>query len=129
METQGLRVTSGIDAIEIDRIAHAIERWGDRFLHRVFTDTEIAHCRGRAQSLAGRFAAKEAASKALGVGIRGLSWRDIEVVRGPRGKPVMRLHGKAARIAAAQRLTSFEVSITHSRTDAIAVVIAWNSEP
>jgi holo-[acyl-carrier protein] synthase len=122
-----LQITSGIDAIEIERIATAIERWGERFLLRIYTPTEIEHCRGRAQSLAGRFAAKEAASKALGVGIRGLSWRDIEVVRGPRGKPVMQLHGKAARIAAAQGLTSFEVSITHSRTDAMAVVIAWSA--
>jgi holo-[acyl-carrier protein] synthase len=128
MATPDLRITSGIDTIEISRIASALERWGDRFLHRIYTDTEIRHCRGRAQSLAGRFAAKEAASKALGVGIRVLSWRDIEVVRGPRGKPVMRLHGKAARIAAEQGLTSFEVSITHSRTDATAVVIAWNGD-
>lgn len=121
----GFRITSGIDVIEIERIDRAVDRWGDRFLHRVFTETEVLHCRGRAQSLAGRFAAKEAASKALGVGIRGLSWKDIEVVRGPRGKPVMHLHGKAARIAELQGLTSFEVSITHSRSDAIAVVIAW----
>lgn len=128
MVPPGFRISSGIDVIEIDRIEHAVERWGDRFLQRIYTDTEILHCRGRAQSLAGRFAAKEAASKALGVGIRGLSWKDIEVVRGPRGKPVMRLHGKAARIAELQSLTSFEVSITHSRTDAIAVVTAW-SEP
>lgn len=125
MPPPSTRITSGIDLIEIERIARAVDRWGDRFLHRVYTDTEIAHCRGRAQSLAGRFAAKEAASKALGIGIRGLSWHDIETVRGPRGKPVMRLHGKASRIASAQGLTSFEVSITHSRTEALAVVIAW----
>jgi holo-[acyl-carrier protein] synthase len=128
MPSPGFHLASGIDIIEIERIERAVERWGARFLQRVYTDTEILHCRGRAQSLAGRFAAKEAASKALGVGIRGLSWRDIEVVRGPRGKPVMRLHGKAALIAEAVGLTSFEVSITHSRTDAIAVVTAW-SEP
>lgn len=128
-QSSSFGITSGIDVIEIDRIARAVERWGDRFLHRIYTDTEILHCRGRAQSLAGRFAAKEAASKALGVGIRVLSWRDIEVVRGPLGKPEMRLHGKAARIASARELTSFEVSITHSRTDAIAVVIAWRAAP
>lgn len=120
-----IRLTSGIDVIEIERIERAVERWGDRFLNRVYTPTEIAHCRGRAQSLAGRFAAKEAASKALGVGIRTLHWKDIEVVRGPRGKPLMRLHGKAERIARERGLTQFEVSITHSRTDAIVVVIAW----
>lgn len=127
MPSPGFHLTSGIDIIEIERIERAVERWGTRFLHRVYTDTEILHCRGRPQSLAGRFAAKEAASKALGVGIRGLSWRDIEVVRGPRGKPVMKLHGKAAHIAEILGLTSFEVSITHSRTDAIAVVTAWSA--
>lgn len=129
MRPPGLRITSGIDAIEIERIERAVERWGERFLRRVYTETEVAHCRGRMQSLAGRFAAKEAASKALGVGIRGLSWREIEIVRGPHGKPLVRLHGKAAGIAAAQGLTSFEVSITHSRTDALAVVIAWSDSP
>lgn len=118
-------ITTGIDVIEIDRIGAAVERWGDRFLHRIYTDGEIAYCRGRTQSLAGRFAAKEAASKALGVGIRTLKWRDIEVLRGPMGKPHVLLHGKAADIAAALGLTQFEVSITHSNTDAIALVVAW----
>lgn len=118
-------ITTGIDVIEIDRIGAAVERWGDRFLHRIYTDGEIAYCRGRTQSLAGRFAAKEAASKALGVGIRTLKWRDIEVLRGPMGKPRVLLHGKAADIAAALGLTQFEVSITHSNTDAIALVVAW----
>jgi holo-[acyl-carrier protein] synthase len=118
-------VTTGIDVIEIERIRDAVERWGDRFLNRIYTEGEIAHCRGRAQSLAGRFAAKEATSKALGVGIRILRWRDIEVLRGPRGKPTIFLHGKAAEIASSLGLTGFDVSITHSNTDAIAVVVAW----
>lgn len=122
-------ITTGIDAIEIERIAAAIERWGERFLDRIYTPTEVLHCRGRAQSLAGRFAAKEATSKALGVGIRGLRWREIEIVRGPRGKPTIQLHGAAAVIAARQRLTRFDVSITHSRSDAIAVVVAWGEAP
>ena len=120
-----VRFATGIDVIEIERIESAIERWGERFLKRVYTDTEILHCRGRAQSLAGRFAAKEAASKALGTGIRSLSWKEIEVVRGPSGKPIMALHGKARHIADELGLTNFEVSITHSRTDAIVVVVAW----
>lgn len=122
-----VNVTSGIDVIEIDRIAAAIDRWGNRFLRRIYTDAELTACRGRAQSLAGRFAAKEAASKALGVGIRVLSWRDIEILRGPMGKPVIELHGKAALLAERQHLKGWEVSITHSRTDAIAVVIAWSA--
>jgi len=123
-----LVVRSGIDMIEIDRIAAAVDRWGVRFLRRIYTERELAACRGRGQSLAGRFAAKEAASKALGVGIRVLSWRDIEVPRGPMGKPVIQLHGKAAALAERQGLDGWEVSITHSRSDAIAVVIAWSSE-
>lgn len=123
-----LRITTGIDVIEIARIDHAVNRWGDRFLHRVYTDAEIAHCRGRAQSLAGRFAAKEAVSKALGVGIRVLRWRDIEVLPDQRGKPHVHLYGKAAEVAAAQELAHFDVSITHSTSDAIVVVVAWGEE-
>ncbi|GAC1402881.1 MAG: holo-ACP synthase [Chloroflexota bacterium] len=117
--------TTGVDIIEIERIERAIQRWGPRFLHRIFTAGELAHCRGRAQSLAGRFAAKEAVSKALGVGIRKLSWRDIEVLPDKRGKPIVHLHGRAAQIAEWQQLHGFDVSITHSRSDAIAMVVAW----
>jgi holo-[acyl-carrier protein] synthase len=124
-----MEIATGIDVIEIERIEHAVDRWGERFLHRVYTDAEIAYCRGRAQSLAGRFAAKEAVSKALGVGIRTLRWVDIEVLPDQRGKPHVYLHGKAADIAAAQGLSRFDVSITHSRSDAIVVVTGWgNSE-
>jgi holo-[acyl-carrier protein] synthase len=123
-----MQITSGIDVIEIGRIERAVERWGERFLNRIYTDSELRHCRGRAECLAGRFAAKEAASKALGVGIRVLRWRDIEVRRGPAGKPVVYLHGKAQAIADHRGLTAFEVSITHSRSDAIAVVIAWGED-
>jgi holo-[acyl-carrier protein] synthase len=117
-----------VDVIEIERIAHAVQRWGDRFLRRVYTDGEISYCRGRAQSLAGRFAAKEATSKALGVGIRRLSWRDIEILPDRRGKPHVFLHGKAAEVARWQELHHFEVSITHSRSDAVAMVTAWGDK-
>lgn len=122
-----LGISTGIDVIEIERISHAVERWGDRFLHRVYTEAEIAYCRGRSQSLAGRFAAKEAVSKALGVGIRTLRWVDIEVLPDRRGKPHVYLHGKAANIAASQGLSQFDISITHSRSDAIVVVVAWGN--
>jgi holo-[acyl-carrier protein] synthase len=122
------QLTSGVDVIEIERIAHAVQRWGDRFLRRVYTDGEISYCRGRAQSLAGRFAAKEATSKALGVGIRRLSWRDIEILPDRRGKPHVFLHGKAAEVARWQELHHFEVSITHSRSDAVAMVTAWGDK-
>jgi holo-[acyl-carrier protein] synthase len=128
-----LHLTSGVDVIEIDRIEQALERWGGRFLNRIYTESEIAYCRGRAQSLAGRFAAKEAASKALGVGIRRLRWRDIEILPDRMGKPHLHLHGGASDAAQRQQLDRFEVSITHSRTDAIAIVNAWGdgqpSEP
>jgi len=122
-------MTTGIDAIEIERIGAAVERWGERFLNRIYTPDEILHCRGRTQSLAGRFAAKEATSKALGVGIRGLRWREIEILRGPRGKPVLYLHGNAEEIAQRAGLTHFDVSISHTRTDAVAVVVSWGGTP
>ncbi len=123
-----MKLTTGIDVIEIERIERAVDRWGERFLKRVYTDAEVRYCRGKAQRLAGRFAAKEATSKALGVGIRRLSWRDIEVLPDERGKPTVRLHGRARDVAAHFELDSFEVSITHSRTDAIVVVVAWSSQ-
>jgi holo-[acyl-carrier protein] synthase len=116
----------GVDVIEINRIGAAAERWQDRFLHRVYTENELRYCRNRAQRLAGRFAAKEAVSKALGVGIRSLRWRDIEILPDRRGKPQVSLHGKAATVAASQDLSEFDVSISHSRSDAIATVIAWS---
>jgi holo-[acyl-carrier protein] synthase len=119
------RLSSGIDVIEIARIERAVERWGGRFLSRIYTEREIAYCRGRAQSLAGRFAAKEATSKALGLGIRRLRWKDIEILPDRMGKPHLYLHGGASRAAERQQLSEFEVSITHSRSDAIAVVNAW----
>jgi holo-[acyl-carrier protein] synthase len=120
-----LQLTTGIDLIEIDRIEAAVSRWGDRFLHRIYTDGEIAYCRGRVQSLAGRFAAKEAVSKALGIGIRSIHWKDIEILPDRRGKPHVTLHGKAATVAETQGLRGFDISITHSRSDAGAFVVAW----
>lgn len=119
------RIATGIDVIEIERIRLAHERWGSRFLNRIYTPQELAYCRAKTERLAGRFAAKEAVSKALGVGIRRLRWKDIEVLRGERGKPYVLLHGKAASVAATQGLSGFDVSITHSRSDAIAFVVAW----
>src|SRR5947209_4566537 len=85
-------ITSGIDVIEIERIEAAVDRWGERFLQRIYTDAEQAYCRGKSRRLAGRFAAKEAASKALGVGVRHIRWRDIEILPDPRGKPTLSLH-------------------------------------
>ncbi len=119
-----MNLSCGVDVIEVDRIAAAVARWGDRFLTRIYTVGEIAYCRGRAPELAVRFAAKEATSKALGTGIVGLSWREMEVVPDRRGKPAMVLHGKAAARAAEIGLERFEVSLSHSRELAIAMVVA-----
>src|ERR1700681_2261504 len=112
----------GLDATEIDRIAATIERYGDRFLRRVFTDGEIEYCARRrvpAIHFAGRFAAKEAGMKALGTGhSRGVLWRDVEVVR-HGGPPQLQFHGGAARRFAAMNAGSSLVTITH--TDALAL--------
>lgn len=116
----------GMDATDIDRIDAMITRYGDRFLHRVFTDGEIAYAtlrRNPAPHFAGRFAAKEAAMKALGTGhAYGVLWRDIEVVRAD-GPPQLRFHGGAAAQMARLKATSSLITITHSDTLAIAQVM------
>src|SRR3972149_12304434 len=91
----------GVDIVEIDRVERALERWGERFLRRVYTSVEVAFCRGRVHELAARFAAKEAVMKALGTGARGLAWREIEVLPNRRGKPLVHLQGRAQERAAA----------------------------
>lgn len=116
----------GLDATDIDRIADTIERYGERFLTRVFTDDEVAYCMGRrvpAIHFAGRFAAKEAAMKALGTGhSHGVLWRDVEVVR-RGGPPQLQLHGGAARRFASMGGRSSLLSITHSDDLAFAQVL------
>jgi holo-[acyl-carrier protein] synthase len=116
----------GLDATEIDRIAEMVERYGDRFLRRVFTDNEIAYCQQKrdfASSYAARFAAKEAAMKALGTGqSRGVHWRGIEVVR-RHGPPRLAFHGGAAAQLQKMGATSSVVTLTHSRDLAIAHVM------
>ena len=117
----------GIDIAEIDRIEAAIKRHGQRLLERLFTPAEIAYCeshRNRAERYAGRFAAKEAAMKALGTGWRGgIRWVDIEVVREPSGKPTIRLAGEAANRASRLGVQRIALSITHSGKTALAQVI------
>ena len=116
----------GMDATDLPRIAEMLQRYGDRFLRRVFTEGEIAYCTRRRDpvpSLAGRFAVKEAAMKALGTGqARGVIWKDIEVVR-VGGPPQLRLHGGAARHAEAMNVRRTLVTITHAQTLAIAQVM------
>src|ERR1700739_4755186 len=110
---------TGIDIIEIDRVARSIDRFGDRFLHRIFTAGEIAYCKRKknaAESFAARFAAKEAAAKALGTGIsHGVSWKEFEVIREVSGRPVLRLSGRAAELAEAMGVKRIQLSLTHSR--------------
>jgi len=122
-------LTTGVDLINTARIERALKRYGDRFLERVFTPAEIMYCRGRAAELAARFAAKEAVSKALGVGMRmiardGIDWRDVEVIGDLRGKPLVRLSGRAAERAGELGLTEWAISLSHTREQAIAFVVA-----
>src|SRR5580698_6702231 len=117
----------GTDLIEIERVQRSIDRFGDRFLERVFTPDEIAYCMRKksfGESFAARFAAKEAAAKALGTGIsRGVSWKEFEVTREMSGKPGLLLHGRAAELAAAIGVTRISLSLTHTRDLAMAVVV------
>jgi holo-[acyl-carrier protein] synthase len=117
----------GLDIAEIDRIEAAIVRHGAPFLERLFTPYEVAYCenhKGRYERYAARFAAKEAAMKALGTGwSQGVRWRDIEVTREPSGKPTLRLEGVAAQIAQRMGVKNISLSITHSGNLALAEVI------
>ena len=117
-------LAAGIDAIELVRVERTLNRHPERFLARVFTDLEIALCRGRVRELAVRFAAKEAMMKALGTGVRGVGWREIEILANRRGKPLVYLHGKAKKRAEALGMGQPEVSLTHSDTLAFAFVVA-----
>ena len=118
-----MEITVGVDIVEIDRIASAVERWGERFLNRVYTEAELAYCQGRAERLAARFAAKEAVMKALGTGLQGVGWLDVEVVR-PRGQaPTIALHGRAVERAQALDFQQLAVSLSHSRAYAVASVV------
>lgn len=114
----------GLDAIEPDRVARSIARWGERFLAKVFTPAERELCRGRAVSLAGRFAAKEAVAKALGTGIGAIGWRDIEILADERKRPIVYLHATAAARAAKLGLRHWSISLTHLRGVALAVAVA-----
>jgi holo-[acyl-carrier protein] synthase len=120
-------VGSGIDLAEIGRIQQSIDRYGSRFLNRIYTPAEQAYClrrRKSAESFAARFAAKEAGAKALGTGIsRGVNWLEIEVVREPGGRPTLKFHGRAAQIAARLGVAHAALSITHTADLAMASVV------
>jgi holo-[acyl-carrier protein] synthase len=120
-------VGSGIDLAEIGRIRQSIDRYGSRFLNRIFTAGEQAYClrkRNSAESFAARFAAKEAGAKALGTGIsRGVSWLEIEVTRQPGGRPTLQFHGRASQVAARLGAVRAALSITHTKDLAMASVV------
>ncbi len=121
---------SGVDIAEVHRIRESIERFGDRFVNRIFTEGEIRYCEKKAsrfESYAARFAAKEAGMKALGTGwSHGVRWRDIEVVRPNGQRPTLQLHGEAAAIAAKLGTRNIALSLTHTSEQALAHVILEN---
>ncbi len=114
----------GIDVIEVPRVERAVARWGEVFLARVFTAEERAHAGASPQRLAGRFAAKEAVMKALGLGWRSMAWREIEIAVDPLGKPVVQLSGRAAVASRRLGVGGWLVSISHTHTLAIAQALA-----
>jgi len=114
----------GVDLIDIDRIVAVLERFPDRFRLRVLTDAEQRYCGRRVERIAGRWAAKEAISKVLGLGVRGVGWREIEILPNRAGAPRVTLHARAARRAASMGLDDVSVSISHERRMAVAVAVA-----
>jgi len=120
-------VGTGVDVVEVARIRAAVERFGDRFLRRVFTPEEVRYCISKpnaSERLAARFAAKEAGMKAVGTGLRhGVTWHDLEVVRQPGGKPTLRLTGKVLEFASHLGSKHAHLSLTHTAEQAIAFVI------
>jgi holo-[acyl-carrier protein] synthase len=117
-------LATGVDLIEVERLQAAIRRHGQRFLERIYTPAELAETKALPASLAARFAAKEAVAKALGTGIGAVAWREIEIRRGPAGEPQLCLHGAARRLADAQGLRTWSISLSHTHSHAIALAVA-----
>ncbi len=117
----------GIDLVKVIRVKEALERWGERFQNKVFTPGEVRYCmqkKNPSPNFAARFAAKEAFVKALGIGIRrGVHWRDVEVQRGPLGRPVLKLNGRAVEICQKERIEGLFLSLTHDGDYSGAVVV------
>jgi holo-[acyl-carrier protein] synthase len=120
-------VGTGVDLAEVDRIQHAIERYGDRFVQRIYTPKEIAYVQRKAnryERFAARFAAKEAGMKAIGTGWRhGVRWQDFEVINLPSGRPTLHFHGVAAEFAAKLGVRQVHLSLTHTAAQGLAYVI------
>jgi holo-[acyl-carrier protein] synthase len=123
-----MKLATGVDLIEVERVQKAIDRHGERFLGKVFTPTEVAESRKAAMSLAATFAAKEAVAKALGTGIGLVGWQEIEILHDAERQPVLSLHGVAALIAAKYGLTTWSISLSHTASHAIALVVAVGEE-
>jgi len=115
---------TGVDLIEIARIEEAISRHGEHFLKRVYTSAELELCGKRFESLAGRFAVKEAVAKALGCGIGDVTWKEIEVLMDEQNAPILHLHGNAKQKSSELGLTAWSVSVSHSQSHALAFVVA-----
>ncbi len=118
------RLATGVDLIEIERFERAVKRHGARFLERVYTPRELEDAGQNYASLAARFAAKEAAAKALGTGIGKICWKEIEILRGPERQPVLHLHGQAASLAQMLNLKVWSLSLSHSERYAVAFIVA-----
>lgn len=118
-----MNLRTGIDLMEIARIEEVVSRHGKHYLERVYTPAELEQCGKRAESLAGRFAAKEATAKALGCGIGEVEWKEIEILGDEQHAPVLHLHGKAAKKAEELGLTTWSVSLSHNQSQAVAVVV------
>lgn len=119
-----MHLRTGVDLLEIERFEAAVQRHGERFLARVFTPRELFEVGDNLASLAARFTAKEAIAKALGTGIGDVSWQEIEILRGPVGQPDLYLHGQALKLADELGLGNWSLSMSHSHTYAIALVVA-----
>lgn len=119
-----MKLASGVDLIEIARIEEVIARHGRHYLERIYTPAELEQCGRRVESLAGRFAAKEAVAKALGCGIGDVAWKEIEILGDEQNAPVLTLHGAAKERANALGLMTWSVSISHSQSQAVAIAVA-----
>lgn len=119
-----MKLATGVDLIEIERIEEVVSRHGKHYLEKVFTPAELEYCGKRAESLAGRFAAKEAVAKALGTGIGNISWKEIEILGDEQKAPKLTLYGRAEEKAKELGLISWSLSITHSQSHAVAFVVA-----
>jgi len=118
-----MNLRTGVDLIEISRIEEIVARHGKHYLERIYTPAELEQCGRRVESLAGRFAAKEAVAKALGCGIGDVTWKEIELLGDEQNAPILTLHGVAEQLAKEMELTTWSVSISHSQSHSVAMVV------